>query len=426
MLKRWSLLAAIGMALGMTNTQKVAASDAPRQQLAEQTCSALKQAAAAIPGNGPMILPSYPGMQGEDPATRALQDVGFVYDNALAGIALSVCGAPGQTRRIADALLLAPTSDVTYKDGRLRNAYRSGAVQDNKVVLPGYWQKQGNYWSQDPYQTGTASGNSAWAALLLLTVYDNTHDTRYLDGAVAQLKWIAAHTFNATAPAGYEGGVFGYDNKQIVQHWKSTEHNIDIYAAATWANRERADAALARQAQMAGAFVAAMWDARQQRFFVGTGEDGKTIDRNKSGLDQEIWPLLAFQPHPPAWTAVWTFVNANHRIGDGYGFKRQPDGMWTEGTAQVAAALQASGKPVPDSLWRAIGAQRSEGGMLHATPQQRIVTSFAIGPLSTYDDFFYYHHPHLGATAWAALAAKGWNPFVGRTIEQPALTRGRK
>lgn len=426
MLKRWLALAVIAMVLSVTNIGPAAASDDPRQQLAQQTCSTLKQAAAAIPGNGPMILPSYPDMQGDDPATRALQDVGFVYDNALAGIALSACGAPGQARRIADAFLLAPASDVAYKDGRLRNAYRSGAVQNNKLVLPGYWQQRGNYWSQDPYQTGTASGNSAWAALLLLTVYDHTREARYLDGAMAQLKWIATHTFNSAAPAGYEGGVFGYDNKQIVQHWKSTEHNIDIYAAATWANRERADAAIARQAQIAGAFVTAMWDSHQQRFFVGTGEDGRTIERDKSGLDQEIWPLLAFQPHPPAWDSVWTFVDANHRIGDGYGFKRQPDGMWTEGTGQVAAALQASGKPVPDGLWRAISAQRGADGMLYATPQQRIVTSFAIGPLSTYDDFFYYHHPHLGATAWAALAAKGWNPFVGWAIEQPASTRGHK
>lgn len=421
MSKRWLMLASIGLALGITSIGQAAASGTPRQQLANETCNALKRAAAAFPGDGPMILPSYPNMQGDDAATRALQNVGFVYDNALAGIALSACGAPRQARRIADAFLLAPASDATYKDGHLRNAYRSGAVQDNKVVLPGYWQKQGNYWSQDPYQTGTSSGNSAWAALLLLTVYDNTHDTHYLDGAVAQLKWIAAHTANATSPAGYEGGVFGYDNKQIVQHWKSTEHNIDIYAAATWANRLRADAAIARQAQIAGAFVSAMWDGKQQRFFVGTGVDGKTIERTKSGLDQEIWPLLAFQPHPAAWASVWNFVDANHRSGDGYGFKRQPDGMWTEGTSQVAAALQASGKPVPDSLWRAIGAQRSDGGMLYATPQARIVTSFAIGPLSTYDDFFYYHDPHLGATAWAALAAKGWNAFVERTIAQPVL-----
>ena len=418
MLKQCLMLSALGIALGVMATRQATANDALRNQLAQETCSALKQAAASIPGDGPMILPSYPDMHGDDPATRALENVGFVYDNALAGIALSACGEPGQARRIADALLLAQASDATYKDGRLRNAYKSGAVVDNKVALSGYWQPRGSYWSQDPYQAGTSSGNLAWAALLLLTVYDHTHQARYLDGAVSQLKWIAAHTANSASPAGYEGGVFGYDRKQIVQHWKSTEHHIDIYAAATWANRERADTVLANQAKIAGAFVAAMWDERQHRFYVGTEDDGKTIARDKSGLDQEIWPLLAFQSHPPAWASVWTFVNANHRSGEGYGFRRQPDGMWTEGTGQVAAALQASGKPVPDSLWSAILAQRSDNGMLYATPQQRIATSFAIGPLSTYDDFFYYHHPHLGATAWAALASKGWNPFVGHVIAQ--------
>lgn len=416
MLKHWPLFAAVGIALGVVSTTPATAADASRQQLALSTCNALKQTAQAIPGNGPMILPSYPDMTGTDAATMALQNVGFVYDNALAGIALSACGAPEQARRIADALLLAPASDVSFKDGRLRNAYRSGAVENSKVVLPGYWQKQGNYWSQDPYQTGTATGNVAWAALLLLTVYQDTHDARYLNGAIAQLQWIANHASNNSAPAAFEGGVFGYDNKQVAQHWKSTEHNIDVYAAATWANREHADAALARQAKIAAAFVNAMWDGSQQRFFVGTGDDGKTTSRDKSGLDQEIWPLLAFQPHPAAWNGVWAFVDANHRSGDGYGFKRQPDGMWTEGTGQVAAALQASGKPVPDSVWQAISAQAGPGGLLYATPQQRISTSFAIGPTSTYDDFFYYHHPHLGATAWAALAAKGWNPFNGQLI----------
>lgn len=49
-----------------------------------------------------------------------------------------------------------------------------------------------------------------------MTVYDNTHETRYLNGAVTQAKWIAAHTTNLSALAGYEGGVSGYGNKQIV------------------------------------------------------------------------------------------------------------------------------------------------------------------------------------------------------------------
>ncbi|MBD8899274.1 hypothetical protein IHE46_09915 [Rhodanobacter sp. DHG33] len=392
------------------------AADTTQQQLAASTCAALRSAAQTVPGNGPMLLPSYPSLKQGDDSIRALQGVAFVYDNALAGVALVACGEPAEARRIADAFVLASAHDPGFSDGRLRNAYRSGAIDGGKVELPGYWQSHGNYWSQDPYQTGTATGNVAWAALLLLNVYDSTHDRRYLDAAVAQLHWIQAHTASGINPPAYEGGLFGYDNAQRAQHWKATEHNIDVYAAASWAARESGDATLTQQAKFAGSFVHMMWDGTQHRFLVGTLDDGMTLSRDKSGLDAQVWPLLAFNPHPAEWNQVWTWVDSQHRSGEGYGYRRQPDGVWTEGTAQVAAAMQAGGKAVPDSLWQLLAAQRSDDGMLYATPQPRIGTDFAIGPTSTHADFFYYHYPHLGATAWTALAAKAWNPFTGRQM----------
>lgn len=403
----------IGLLLAMTTSTPALSAGATQQQLADSTCTALRSAAAAIPGQGPMLLSSYPNLQ--PGSMKALENVAFVYDNALAGIALTACGDAAQAKRIADALLIAASHDPSFNDGRLRNAYRGGIITGSKAELPGYWESKGNYWSQDPYQVGTATGNVAWASLLLLTVYDTNHDRRYLDAAVAQLHWIQAHTLG-NAPTAYEGGLFGYDNAQRAQHWKATEHNLDVYAAATWAGRETGDATLAQQAKVAGDFVTSMWDPTQHRFLVGTLDDGKTLSRDKSGIDAQAWPLLAFDPHPADWDQVWSWIESQHRSGDGYGYRRQPDGVWTEGTAQVATTLQASGKPVPDALWQLLAAQRSTGGMLYATPQPRIATDFAIGPTSTYADFFYYHQPHLGATAWAALAAKGWNPFVGRAI----------
>lgn len=413
MLMRRRHFLGIGLLLAMTTSTPALSAGATQQQLADSTCTALRSAAAAIPGQGPMLLSSYPNLQ--PGSMKALENVAFVYDNALAGIALTACGDAAQAKRIADALLIAASHDPSFNDGRLRNAYRGGIITGSKAELPGYWESKGNYWSQDPYQVGTATGNVAWASLLLLTVYDTNHDRRYLDAAVAQLHWIQAHTLG-NAPTAYEGGLFGYDNAQRAQHWKATEHNLDVYAAATWAGRETGDATLAQQAKVAGDFVTSMWDPTQHRFLVGTLDDGKTLSRDKSGIDAQAWPLLAFDPHPADWDQVWSWIESQHRSGDGYGYRRQPDGVWTEGTAQVATTLQASGKPVPDALWQLLAAQRSTGGMLYATPQPRIATDFAIGPTSTYADFFYYHQPHLGATAWAALAAKGWNPFVGRAI----------
>lgn len=411
---RWRHVASNGLIFTMIASTHANAAGALQQQLADSSCATLRAAAAAEPGDGPMLLPSYPTLlKQSDDSTRALQNVAFVYDNALAGIALTACGDADQARRIADALLLAAAHDPSFKDGRLRNAYRAGPISADKVELPGYWQSRGNYWSQDPYQVGTATGNVAWAALLLLTVYDSSHNRRYLDAAAAQLHWIQAHTAGTAPPTGYEGGFFGYDNAQRTQHWKATEHNIDVYAAAIWMSREGGDSSFAQQAKLAGSFVNAMWDNTQHRFLVGTLDDGKTLSRDKSGLDAQVWSLLAFNPHPTEWNQVWSWVEAQHRSGAGYGYRRQPDGIWTEGTAQVATALQASGKPVPDAVWQVLAAQKSDEGMLYATPSPRIGTDFAIGPTSTYADFFYYHLPHLGATAWAALAAKAWNPFTG-------------
>lgn len=412
---RLSLAACIGLTVALLPPVGAAPpASLPQQQLEQQSCSALAKAAKAIPGTGPMLLSSYPGLNGDD-KWRALQHVAFVYDNALAGIALTACGDTAQAKRIADALLIAAAHDPGFKDGRLRNAYRAGAIKGTRVVLPGYWDTHGNFWNQDAYQVGTATGNVGWAALLLLTVYEKSHDPRYLQGALAQLGWVRAHTLGKGTPEGYEGGVFGYDNAQRTQHWKSTEHNIDIYAAARWALTYHHDPELAEQARIAGTFVKSMWSASQHRFYIGTLDNGTTLSREKSGLDSQVWPLLAFRPTPAGWNQVWSWVTAQHRSGNGYGYRRHPDGVWTEGTAQVAAALQADGKPVPASLWQLLSAQRSPDGMFYATPQARIGTDLAIGPDSTHADFYYYHLPHLGATAWIALAATRWNPFTGES-----------
>ena len=68
-----------------------------------------------------------------------------------------------------------------------------------------------------------------------------------------------------------------------------------------------------------------------------------------------------------------------------------------------------------------IGFQRADNGLYYATPSARISTGLAIGPDSPGADFFYYHWPHLGATAWIALAATGFNPFTGKTAAAGAI-----
>jgi hypothetical protein len=54
--------------------------------------------------------------------------------------------------------------------------------------------------------------------------------------------------------------------------------------------------------------------------------------------------------------------------------------------------------------------------LLNATRGARLTTGLSIDPTGSVPDFFYYKRPHLGATAWAALAETGWNPFTGEKV----------
>ncbi|MFJ3484304.1 hypothetical protein ACIPL1_13125 [Pseudomonas sp. NPDC090202] len=402
----------VGLLLSVFVTSALAVQSRP--QLLQLTCNALDQAVGALP-EGPVLLASYPPLKGKTTDIIALRGVAFTYDNALASIALYGCGKPQAAGRIADALAYATEHDPDYDDGRLRNAYAAGAVKTSgAIVLPGYWSRERNAWNQDAYQVGSATGNQAWAALALLEAYRQTEQPRYLQAARKVLTWTRNHTYDSQTPAGFIGGYYGYPPNPVRQGWKSTEHNVDL--AAAWSALERIDTNpdSASQARLARQFVDSQWLASEGRFLIGTLPDGQTAEYQRSGLDAQIWPLIALSNPPADWSRVFGFVDQAHRFGGGYGFNREPDGLWTEGTAQAAAVAQLTGaddKARP--LWKLLVAQQAADGWLFATPQTRISTGLAIGPDSTSNDFFYYHLPHLGATAWAAIAASGVNPFTG-------------
>ncbi len=390
-----------------------ASAEDARPRLAQMTCAALGQAVRAL-GSGPVLLASYPPLNGQPPAILALRGVAFTYDNALASIALFGCGNSGAGRQIADALAYATDHDPDYHDGRVRNAYAAGPIKPGVITLPGYWSAERGAWNQDAYQVGSATGNQAWAVLALLEAYRQSQEQSYLQAARRILDWTQANTYDSQTPPGFIGGFYGYPPTPQRQGWKSTEHNVDLAAAWDALDRLHANAQAASQALIARRFVDSQWDADQGRFLIGTLPDGHTQEREKSGLDAQIWPLIAVRDRPADWQRSLAFIDHAHRFADGYGFNRAPDGLWTEGTAQAAAVAQLSGAPQQaQPLWAVLVAQQAGDGWLFATPQAQISTGLAIGPTSTTNDFFYYHLPHLGATAWAAIAATGVNPFTG-------------
>jgi hypothetical protein len=424
--------AAASMAIAWSVTAAAAPQPGPaatQQTLARQSCDGLRRAVAhdqAGAASGPLFLNSYrptDTRQGEPPFEPALAGAAFTYDNALAGIALLACGEQASARRIGDAVVRAVEHDQNVSDGRVRNAYRAGPVTEEKPALPGRWDAGRKQWIADAYQVSTATGNVAWAALLLLNLYQAEPSPAYLATARKLLAWTEQNTRARNAPDGYNGGRYGWDNAQRAQTWKSTEHNLDIAVAAAWAARAggQQNAPERQQARTALDFVGRMWNPSEQRFHIGTKEDGATIATEGSGLDAQLWPLLAAPEGSCAWARGLDWVEKNHRFGEGYGFSRSPDGIWTEGSAQAAATLVARKGAAPEALWKLLASQRADNGLYYATPSPRISTGLSIGPDSPDADFYYYHWPHLGATAWIALAATGFNPFTGKTAAAGAI-----
>ena len=389
----------------------------PAEDVATRACSALSSRVADFSGDDPIFLRSYDAGSGEGPNPEPALDAAFTYDNALAVIALRACGNLDAARRIGDALLSASEEDRTGEAGRLRNAYRPGAVHETPVPPMGWWSEAQQRWDEDPYQVGSATGNLAWAALALLTLADATQDSEYAEGAARIATWAAKASADDRAPAGFDGGLYGYDDQAQPVGWKSTEHNVDLAAVFDWLARLQPDAGWPEKAALARGFVTALWDPELGRFWVGTLPDGVSINRANSGLDAELWPLL-LKDAPPEWQGALTYVEHNHAARPGFDFNDDRDGVWWEGTAQAALVYRALGQDEKaDRLLKAVARRFSPGGLLWATDAARITTGLALSPSSTTDDFYYFRLPHLGATAWAALAARGWNPFTGMPVE---------
>ena len=381
-----------------------------------RACAVLSARVAQVPGHGSVFLRSYDSGSGSGPAEEPALKAAFTYDNALAVIALRACGDVAAARRIGEAFLMAADQDRSGARGRLRNAYRPGSVKQTPVPPMGWWSDNEQRWDEDPYQVGSATGNLAWAALALLTLADATDDPRYAVGAAQIASWAAAQSYDGHAPAGFNGGLYGYDDAAQRLGWKSTEHNTDLAAVFDWLGRLQPAAGWREKAAIARGFVAAQWDTVSARFWVGILPDGITPNRANSGLDAQLWPLLLAHP-PIEWQASLASVEHRYAVRDGFDFNDDRDGVWWEGTAQAALVYRVLGRAdKADRLLAALGRRFSPGGLIWATDAARITTGLALSPDSTIDDFYYFRLPHLGATAWTALAARGWNPFTGAPV----------
>lgn len=366
-----------------------------------KSCAALKRRVDAVAGEGPVFLRSYEGVDGAaEPQEPALKSAAFVYDEALAVIAMIGCGATPEAARVGEALRLAATTDT-----RLRNTYRAGAVGE-KVLRNGWWDAAQNRWVEDGYQAGTATGNVAWAGLALLALHEATHEAKWLDAARGLGRWIVANESDARGAGGFRGGVNGFDESPTPLEWKSTEHALDLVALFDWlATVDRAGGDWKKHAAAARTFLVAQWDDRVGRFAIGTGVDGVRTNLQSSALDVQLWSQLVPRAEP-RWKRALAYAERAHGVDCGFDFDGDRDGIWLEGTAQAALAYRVRGdRAAADRRLECVAREFGPGGYVHATREPRITTGLAA-------EAYYFRLPHLGATAWAALAALGRNPYV--------------
>jgi hypothetical protein len=406
-MKSFCTIAFYVAAMGLLSLSNAAASAA--------FCNGLKMAVERhVQGTDAAFVSSYDPGTNEVALPAGLATTAFTYDNALAAIALVACGDVQDAKIIGNALSRAAGSDRTFTDGRIRNAYRPGALGKDPPKLPGWWDTKANIWAEDPAQDGTSSGNVAWAALALLTLHEATGDGDYLANARRLVGWIIDTT--ACSPVGFCGGFHGYDPQQVRLTWMSTEHNADIYAAAIWLHRLTGEKTYADAAQRARRFLDKMFTG--DHFLIGTKPDGSLNDGALLALDAQLWTWMAVPDAPASWRKSLRFVEQHFKVDNGFDFNTDRDGVWVEGTAQAALAYEIGGNAAESRrLIDGMLVDRTPSGLLNATRIDRLTTGLSIDPTSTTPDFFYFRRPHLGATAWAALAETGWNPFLGRKVQ---------
>jgi hypothetical protein len=371
-------------------------------------CADLARSVEAQPGSA-LFLASYPTV-----ATGPLHNAAFLYDNAVATIALVACGHVAQARRIGDAILLALEHDRFWHDGRLRNAYASGEVGSEPLKLAGWWDDVAGRWFEDRYQVSSDSGNMAWAMLALLTL-DSSADDRYRRGALRIAQWVAMLRDERGA-GGFTGGYFGHEPTPRHVMWKSTEHNLDLAVAFARLAAASADPSWAEQSQAAAQFVDSMWSAERGSFAAGTGVDGETINPLLA-LDAQIWPLLGLPQATVRYADALTLGAQSLRNGQGYAYSEAGGGDWTEGSAQVVVLLKRLHRDAAArSVQASIAAARAPDGAYYSTTVAQLPTGFMLATDPS-KPRMYLHLEHLAATAWVALAQQGFNPFTGaRTL----------
>ncbi|HPM84137.1 MAG TPA: glucoamylase family protein, partial [Candidatus Anammoximicrobium sp.] len=344
----------------------------------------------------------------------------FLYDSALTIKALVAAGDSASVqmaRDVADALVATKLADGTYY-----NARNCGHVLLEDGTPRASFSQQ------------RTLGDQAWFGLALLDVSRQTGDSKYLERAIDISDWAENNLKDNGAWKGYRGG---YDPDGNPYPWRSTEHNIDLFAlnrgiaVLLSLQNDSREATFVGRATHAGDFVMNMFDAVGGKFWTGTGA-GNTIDTDSVPLDAQTWSLLTLARFPQYaeqidWRRVANWVEDRLQVCDGalcgltYSDQSTPDIVWLEGTAQAAVAAwlwrdQAMYERLIGELEQARASHpNGDGAGIVAASRDTLLDN----PLGA----IYDARLHVGATAWTYFATAEINPLLPE-LELPEQSNG--
>lgn len=364
------------------------------------------------------------------------RNVAHTYDNALALLAFLAERSTDGLRRarlIGDAFVYAAGHDRFFDDGRLRDAYAAGDIS-----LPPGWTPNGRSGTVpvagfyidatqtfvEIEQTGLSTGNNAWAMIALLALHRATGDARYLNTALQIAQFVRGFRQDSGTYQGFRGGLDQPESASpTTRAWASAEHNIDLRAAFLSLAQATGDAQWSAESEHARLFLESMWDGGLGCYRTGT-TDPSTRNETSGQLPSDVqsWSVLAVPETLALHPAILGCVEAHHVTTDqgftGVDFNEDKDGVWFEGSGQLAVAYeQASELPQAQTL-RSMLAQAQattptgDGFGIAAASHEGLTTGFG---------FFYFRRLHVGATAWNVFAQLAWNPFYALSVHQGEL-----
>lgn len=331
--------------------------------------------------------------------------VSNLYDDALvidAYLAMHTGWGDVRAERVGNALAYLQT----HQPGRLYDEYSPGGVHSTHDVRVA--------------DHASNTGDVAWAGLALAQLYAATGNTRYLRASVSIGRWIQAHCLSDRGPGGYTGG---YASLATRVGWKSTEHNIDVFALFRLLARLTGQRVWLHRAQHARRFVVAMWDWPPGVFDIGTIANGISINESVQAEDVNTWSYLALRDPAYETSVDWTIRSLTSHAGRFHGVSLSTcdrGGVWFEGTAHLADALEA--RPGHGDIGRAAGYLADlRYAQAHGPDADGLgIMAASENGLTDCQGDFVYASLHTGTTAWYILAAKAIDPLSAvPLIDQP-------